>query len=111
MQLTSAMCGLRRAVCARQEFAPDLMLGEAFFSCSALLASRLDIQWVSYFPAAPMEPFLTSVWPGSNRRAFTPNPLSYYPQMSMTTTSQFMVRQPPPQQLTSWSQCCNDTAK
>ena len=105
------MLALRRAVCARQEFAPDLMLGEAFFSCSALLASRLDIQWVSYFPAAPMEPFLTSVWPGSNRIAFTTHPLRYSPQMSMTTTSQFMVRRPPPQQLTSWSQCWDDTVK
>ena len=67
------------------------MLGEVFYSCSALLASRMELQWVSYFAAAPLEPFLTSIWSGSARRAFTPNPLSYFPQISMSTTTQFMV--------------------
>ena len=68
-----------------------MMLAEAFFSCTALLASRLDIPWVNYFPATPLEPYLTAVWAGSPRRAFVPNPLSYFPQTSMSTTTQFMV--------------------
>ena len=78
-------------MCPWQELEPDLMLGETFYSCSALHASRLDIQCVNYWPGAPIEPYQTCVWPGSTRRAFTPNPLSYFPQMTMTATSQFMV--------------------
>ena len=68
-----------------------MMLAEAFYSCTAILASRLDVPWVNYFPAAPLEPYLTSIWAGSSRRAFVPNPLSYFPQTSMSTTTQFMV--------------------
>ena len=67
------------------------MLGEVFYSCTSILASRMDLQWVSYFAAAPLEPYLTSIWPGSARRAFTPNPLSFFPQISMSSTTQFMV--------------------
>ena len=74
-----------------QDFDADLMLGEVFYSCTSILASRMDLQWVSYFAAAPLEPYLTSIWPGSARRAFTPNPLSFFPQISMSSTTQFMV--------------------
>ena len=74
-----------------QEYDADVMLGETFYSCTALLASRLNVSWVSYWPAAPMEPFMTTIWSGSGRRAFVPNPLSYFPQSSMSTTTQFMV--------------------
>lgn len=69
-----------------------MMLGETFYPCAALLASRLNISWVSYFPAAPLVPFLTSMWPGCPRRTFVPNPLSYIPQMNTRTTTQIMVR-------------------
>ncbi len=68
-----------------------MMLAEAFYSCTGILASRLDLPWVNYFPAAPLEPYLTSIWPSSPRRAFVPNPLSYFPQNTMSTTTQFMV--------------------
>ena len=88
LQVSEALKG---GACLSQVFDADLMLGEVFYSCTALLASRMDIPWVSYFAAAPLEPFLTSIWSGGNRRAFTPNPLSYFPQISMSTTTQFMV--------------------
>lgn len=71
------------------------MLGESFYPCTPLLASRLDLSWVGYFAAAPIEPFMSAIWPECPRRHFVPNPLSYFPQMGQSTTSQFMVRPDP----------------
>ena len=71
------------------------MLGESFYPCTPLLASRLDLSWVGYFAAAPIEPYMTAIWPECPRRHFVPNPLSYFPQMGQSTTSQFMVRPDP----------------
>ena len=71
------------------------MLAEAFYPCTPLLASRLELPWVGYFAAAPIEPYMTAIWPESPRRHFVPNPLSYFPQMGQSTTSQFMVRLDP----------------
>ena len=34
---------------------------------------------------------MTSLWRGSNREALYPNPLSYYPQLGLSITSQRMV--------------------
>jgi hypothetical protein len=107
-----------------QDYQPHLLQAEVFYYCAPLLASRLDISWVDYWPGqapalpeasssqcshtfagphetanlfcmpgAPMEPFQTSVLPGSMRRHFNPNPLSYFPQSTMRTTSQRMVSQ------------------
>ena len=67
------------------------MLAEAFSPCPAMLASKLDLPWVNYWPAAPVEPFMSSLWSGANRQMFQPNPLSYYPQFFMRTTTQRMV--------------------
>ena len=67
------------------------MLAEAFSPCPALLASKLDLPWVDFWPAAPVEPFMSSLWPGANRQMFQPNPLSYYPQFFMRSTTQRMV--------------------
>ena len=74
-----------------QELKPDLLLGTSFFPTVQVLAKRLNISFVDYFPAGAIEPFFTTLWRGSNRRAFLPNPLAYHPQMDMHVTSQYMV--------------------
>ena len=79
-----------------QAMKPDLLLGIHINPCTQVLASRLNIPFVSLLLAAPIEPLLTSLWPGSNRRAFLPNPLSYYPQLGMQIASQHMVSSPAP---------------
>jgi hypothetical protein len=76
-------------LCFSQRFDADVMLGDALFSCEQPLAHKLDVSWVSYWAAAPSEP--TSLWAESPRRIFAPNPISYYPQFSMRTTTQYMV--------------------
>ena len=67
------------------------MLAENLYPCSALLAHKLELPWVNYWAPAPLEPDLTSLWSGANRRLFQPNPLSYLPQSWMRTTTQRMV--------------------
>ena len=74
-----------------QGFKPDILLASTFFPCTQILASKLDTPIVNYFPTGPFDPFFTSLWRGSNRRGFLPNPLSYNPQIDMETTSQHMV--------------------
>lgn len=74
-----------------QDSRPQRLLGTTFYTCTLILASKLDVPLVSYFPAGPFEPFFTTLWRGSNRRAFLPNPLSYFPQQDMCTTTQHMV--------------------
>ena len=59
--------------------------------CAQVLASKLDKNFINYFPAGPIDPFFTTIYPDSNRRAFMPNPLSYNPQGGSVTTSQHMV--------------------
>ncbi|CAL8464217.1 g3752 [Coccomyxa elongata] len=73
-----------------QEFSAELIFGTSFFACTHTLASRLDVPIVNFLPAAPIEPFLTSLWRGSNRRLFTSNPLSYVPQMELVFTTQYL---------------------
>lgn len=68
-----------------------MMLAENFTPCTALLANRPDLAWVNYWLGAPVEPMMTSLWAGSNRRLFQPNPLSYLPQVSLQSTTQHMV--------------------
>ncbi len=75
-----------------QDFGAELLLGTSMFPCVNILASRLDLPFVNYFGASPIEPFLTSLWRGSNRRFFTSNPLSYVPQMEQDFTTQYLVR-------------------
>ena len=75
-----------------QAFKADVLLGENLYPCSALLAHKLELPWVNYWAPAPLEPDLTSLWSGANRRLFQPNPLSYLPQSWMRTTTQSMVR-------------------
>ncbi len=60
-----------------------------------VLASRLDVPFLNFWLAAPIEPFATSLWRGSNRNAFTPNPLAYFPQMETDIQTQHMVRSTP----------------
>jgi hypothetical protein len=74
-----------------QELNPDLLLGTTMNPCAQVVASKLSRPMVSYFPAGPLEPFMTSLWRGSNRRAFIPNPISYFPQMGLRTESQHLV--------------------
>lgn len=59
--------------------------------CAQILASKLDAQLMNFWLAAPFEPFSTTLWRGSNRRMFTPNPLAYYPQMETDIQTQYMV--------------------
>ncbi len=68
------------------------MLATTMFPAVPILASRLNISFVNYFPAGAIEPFFTTLYRGSNRRAFLPNPLSYMPQVDLHVTSQHMVR-------------------
>ena len=80
-------------ICLRlQAFKADVLLAENLYPCSALLAHKLALPWVNYWAPAPLEPDLTSLWSGANRRLFQPNPLSYLPQSWMRTTTQRMVR-------------------
>lgn len=74
-----------------QSFKPDILLASTFYSGTQILASRLDVPIVNYFPTGPFDPFFTSLWRGSSRRGFLPNPLSYNPQIDMESTSQIMV--------------------
>lgn len=75
-----------------QAFKADVLLGENLNPCSAMLAHKLDLPWVNYWAPAPLEPDLSSLWSGANRRLFQPNPLAYLPQSWMRTTTQSMVR-------------------
>jgi hypothetical protein len=75
-----------------QDLHADVLLASSMYSCTQVLASRLDKPFVNYFPAGAIEPFMTSLWPGSNRRLFLSNPLSYFPQMDLSVTSQHLVR-------------------
>lgn len=77
-----------------QEFKPDLILGEMFYPCTALIAWKLSVPWVNYWAVAALEPYLTSLWPESPRRLFVPNPISYFPQIRMKTNTQLMVTSP-----------------
>ena len=47
--------------------------------CTQVLASKLDKPFIDFFPAGPIDPMLTSIYPNSNRRALAPNPLPYVP--------------------------------
>ena len=75
-----------------QEFQADLMVATTFNPCAQVLASKLDKPFINYFPAGPIDPMLTSIFPSSNRRALAPNPLSYVPQAGHTAATQHMVR-------------------
>lgn len=75
-----------------QEFQADILVATSMNACTQILASKLDKSFVNYFPAGPIDPFFTAIYPRSNRRAFLPNPLSYVPQAGDVTTSQYMVR-------------------
>ncbi len=60
-----------------------------------ILAAKLDLPFVNFWLAGPIEPYATSLWRGSNRRAFTPNPLAYFPQMETGIQTQHMVSAAP----------------
>ena len=74
-----------------QEWRADLMLGESLGPCTALLAHKLNVSWVNFWPVDFTEPVMSAAWKGSNRQLHTPNPISYFPQMFMPTTTQLMV--------------------
>lgn len=71
---------------------PDLIIGFHLLPCLAVLASKLDLPFVSVSPVGPQDPMFTSPYSNSNRRLFMPAPLSYLPQMGMRATTQDMVR-------------------
>lgn len=75
-----------------QGFQADIMLATSLNLCAQVLASKLDKAFINYIPAGPIDPFFTTIYPNSNRRAFMPNPLSYVPQAGDVTPSQRMVR-------------------
>ena len=75
-----------------QDLKPNLLIGFHVLPCLPILASKLDLQYVSISPAGPLDPLLTTLYSNSHRRMFLPAPLSYLPQMGMRVTSQHMVR-------------------
>jgi hypothetical protein len=56
-----------------------------------VMASKLDVPFVNFQMYAPVEPFQTSSWRGSNRNAFNPNPLAYFPQKDSGIETHLMV--------------------
>ncbi len=74
-----------------QEFQTDVIVATTMNLCAQVLASKLDKSFINYFPAGPIDPFFTSIYPDSNRRAFMPNPLSYNPQGGSVGVTQHMV--------------------
>lgn len=56
-----------------------------------VMASKLDVPFVNFWLFGPVEPFATSVWRGSNRNAFAPNPIAYFPQKGTGIETQYMV--------------------
>ena len=67
------------------------MVATSFNPCTQVLASKLDKPFINFFPAGPIDPMLTSIYPNSNRRALAPNPLPYVPQAGHTAATQHMV--------------------
>lgn len=68
-------CGLRQA------FQADVILGDVFYPCSAVLSERLGgVPIVGLLTSNPILPFLNPWWAGSGRRAWLPAPLAYIPQ-------------------------------
>ena len=67
------------------------MVATSINLCTQVLASKLDKPFIDFFPAGPIDPMLTSIYPNSNRRALAPNPLSYVPQAGQTAATQHMV--------------------
>ena len=67
------------------------MVATTLNPCAQVLASRLDKPFINYFPAGPIDPMMTSIYPSSNRRALAPNPLSYVLQAGHTAATQHMV--------------------
>ena len=67
------------------------MVATSMNPCAQVLASKLDKSFINYFPAGPIDPFFTTIYPNSNRRAFLPNPLSYTPQGRSVVSTQHMV--------------------
>lgn len=65
------------------------------FICAQILASKLDVQFVNFWLHGPVEPFATSLYRRSNRNAFAPNPLAYFPQKETGIETQHMVRRGP----------------
>ena len=56
------------------------------------MASKLDVPFVNFWLHGPVEPFATSLYRRSNRNAFAPNPVAYFPQKETGIETQYMVR-------------------
>ena len=94
MQVFSSLSthgGFNIASAFPQGFDADVMLAEMVHPCPLLLAHKLNVSWVNHWPLPPFEPEFTSLWPWSNRRMFQPNPLSYFPQLRVRASTQYMV--------------------
>ena len=95
-----------------QAFQADVMIAEMFTPCSALLAHTLDLPWINLWPAAPMEPFPTSLWAGSNRRLSQPNSSQLlspvqeqrgWPHNAIPGSDPVLLR---PSRMTAWKSSC-----
>lgn len=75
-----------------QDFAPEVLVGTSMFPCLQVLSSKMDLPFVNFLPAGPIDPVFDTMWRGTNFRAPLPNPLSYVPQMGMPAPSQHLVR-------------------
>ncbi|EIE24827.1 UDP-Glycosyltransferase/glycogen phosphorylase [Coccomyxa subellipsoidea C-169] len=73
-----------------KDYNPELLLAETLSPCAQVLASKLDVPFVNFQMYAPIESVQTSAWRGSNRNAFTPNPLAYFPQKDSGIETQHM---------------------
>ena len=76
-----------------QEFGAELLVGTSMFPCLQILSSKLDLPFVNFIPAGPIDPLFNFLWRGTNHRAALPNPLSYLPQSGLPVASQHLVRE------------------
>ncbi|BDA49333.1 UDP-glucuronosyltransferase 2A1 [Coccomyxa sp. Obi] len=73
-----------------KEYNPELLLAETLSPCAQIMASKLDVPFVNFWLFGPVEPFATSIWRRSNRNAFAPNPIAYFPQKGTEIETQYM---------------------
>lgn len=73
-----------------KEYNPELLLAETLSPCAQIMASKLDVSFVNFWLYGPVEPFATSIWRASNRNAFAPNPIAYFPQKGTGIDTQHM---------------------
>ncbi|BDA49332.1 UDP-glucuronosyltransferase 2A1 [Coccomyxa sp. Obi] len=73
-----------------KDLAPEVLVGTSMYPCLQVLSSKLELPFVNFLPAGPIDPMFDNIWRGANYRAPLPNPLSYLPQMGMPAASQHL---------------------